>query len=470
MNAVERLSGVDRAWLLMDRPTNPMMIVGLMVLEEPLAIADLRALISERFLQFERFRCVPIPRGNVADWAPCRGFDVEDHVLSVALPAHASQAELEALVGELASTPLNPSRPLWTFHLVERFDQGSAVIVRIHHCYADGMALVQVLLSLTEHASRGRPVPARERRAAGMAEHGGLWPQIFGRLVGGGAEWLEKGLQLALQRPAATVNLLGDALGMAGELAHLAALPADPATRLKQPLSGVRHVAWAPPVSLQEVKTIGKVLGCTVNDVLVSSLAGALGRYLAAQGDEVEGLSIRAAVPIDLRRGAGRVTLGNRFGLLFLDLPVGIRHPLERLYAVHRHMQSLKGSPQALVVLGLLFAVGSLPAAVEEPLVALFSSKASLVASNLAGPQEPLTIGGALISQLLFWVPQSGSMGTGVSMLTYNGQVQFGVIADRDLISRPADLVELIIAEFERLVYLVLLGGCSLTDSDSSTT
>ena len=466
MAVAERLSGVDRAWLLMERPTNPMTIVGLIVLEERLGWAQLRELIAERFLRFERFRCVPIASNNSANWVPSTQFDIKDHVLRAALPAHAGQSELEALVGELASTPLNPTRPLWTFHLVEQFHGGSAIIARIHHCYADGIALVQVLLSLCDGES-GTVDPHAELASSGVpdlsdpAEGAGTWPQMLGRVVREGAELLEKGLHAALH-PGTPGGAMQDGLRMAAELAHLATQPDDPPTRLKRPLSGIRRVAWANPISLEEVKIIGKVLGCTVNDVLVSSLAGALGRYLQSQGDDVTGLKIRATVPVSLRSGA--TSLGNRFGLVFLELPVGIRHPLERLYAVRSTMQTLKGSPQALVVLGVLAAIGNLPGAVEDPLVALFSAKASLVASNLPGPTSKLHIGGIGVSGVLFWVPQSGSIGTGVSMLTYNGQVQFGVIADRLLVPNPTELVDLIVTEFERLVFLVLLGGGSLGD------
>jgi hypothetical protein len=122
-------------------------------------------------------------------------------------------------------------------------------------------------------------------------------------------------------------------------------------------------------------------------------------------------------------------------------------------------MLKLKHSPQALVTLGILQVVGSLPASVEEPVIAIFSAKASLVASNLPGPQHELLLAGAPMTQLLFWVPQAGDIGVGVSMLSYNGGLQFGVMADRQLIQKPAELVAEIRREFERLALVVLLGA-----------
>jgi hypothetical protein len=145
--------------------------------------------------------------------------------------------------------------------------------------------------------------------------------------------------------------------------------------------------------------------------------------------------------------------------LVFVDLPIGIRHPLERLYAVRAAMQKLKVSPQALATLALMSLVGSLPSSVEDPVVAIFSAKATVVASNLPGPQKQMRIAGAAVSHLFFWVPQAGDIGIGVSMLSYNGHVHFGVMADRQLIPQPAALVNQIGIEFERLVYLMLLGA-----------
>ena len=461
MSAVADMSSVDRAWLLMDRPSHPMMIVGLMVLDGRIEHARLRGLIEQRFLAYERFRCVPVANPMGASWAEAPQFDLDDHVLRSALPMPAGQRELETLVGELASTPFSVGRPPWTFHLVENYQGGSAIIVRIHHSYADGVALTQVLLSLADgHAAR-RDHAAMHAQAvsAGSDLTGGWLPGLLVDTLRGGAQLTEKALHYALH-PSEASTVARQALGMAGELAHLGLLADDPPTLLKRAMSGTRRAAWTDALSLEEVRTMSHVLGCTINDVLMSTLAGALGRHLESRGHPASGLGIRAAVPVNLRpAGDPQPSLGNRFGLVFVDLPIGIRHPLERLYAVRASIQKLKDSPQALITLGLLSVIGSLPATAAEPMIALFSAKASLVASNLPGPRTEIQIAGAAVSQVMFWVPQAGDIGIGISMLSYNNRVHFGVIADRYLIPEPAGLVDQITAEFERLVMLVLLAG-----------
>jgi len=461
MSTREWLSGADRAWLLMDRPTNLMMIVGLIVLERPFERARLRNLVAARFLRFERFRCIPVGDTWGARWVETGQFDIDDHVICTALPAAAGQPELEALLGELAGTPFNPGRPWWTFHLIERYGSGSAIITRIHHSYADGIALVRVLFTLADagrggvgRSARAEPAPSSVS-VPGLAE---LVPAPISAALRAGTSLAGLGIEHLLHPAEAPAAALG-ALASTGELVHIAALADDPQTRLKQPLSGARRAAWADPLSLEEVHTVAHLLGCTVNDVLVSTLAGALGRYLTAQGDDVTELTLRAVVPVNLRQDSEPPSLGNRFGLVFIGLPIGILHPLQRLEAVHTAMQELKNSPQAAATLGLLSVVGSLPAPIEDPMITLFSAKASLVFSNLHGPQKPLRLSGAVIRQVLFWVPEAGSIGTGISMLSYCSAVHFGVISDRQMIARPHELLALIGAEFERLVCLVLLGS-----------
>jgi diacylglycerol O-acyltransferase / wax synthase len=457
---VQSMSAIDRAWLLMDHPTNPMLIVVLIVLRGALTRARLYALLAERFLIFERFRCIPAagPMG-AGSWIESSQFELTDHVHCMALPAGSGQRELEAMVGELASTPLSTARPLWSFHLIDNYAGGCALVVRMHHCYADGVALLQVLQTL---ADEGGPT-VHDAAAVASSRAAPQPPGLLQQLLRDGAGLLETGLHYALH-PLEAGSAARTGVDLASELALIGLMADDPPTRLKAALSGVKRTAWGSLLALEEVKTIGRLLGCTVNDVLVSVLAGALGRYLESHGDTVSGLTLRAVVPFNLRTSAPEPALGNYFGLVFVELPVGIRHPLERLYAVHASMGRLKASPQALLTLGLLATIGSLPPAVEPPAIALFSAKASLVASNLPGPTEALHLGGAPITQLLFWVPQSGDIGTGVSMLTYCGQVQLGVIADRQLIADPGELVDGMATEFDRLVFLVLLGAGSLSD------
>jgi WS/DGAT/MGAT family acyltransferase len=264
---------------------------------------------------------------------------LDDHIGYAALPRAAGQPELQTLVGELAGTQFNPLRPWWSFHLVEQYQNGSAIVVRIHHCYADGIALMRVLLRLADGAKEANAPPAHRSQAASSSAFSleSLYTPVAGLLaktLREGADLIEHGLHYTLH-PGEAAQVASGAAGVIGELARLGTLPDDPPTQLKQPLCGVRRVAWAAPLAFEEVRTIGRVLGCTINDVLIATLAGALGRYLESQGDTVKDLTLHATVPVNLRsEGDSEPALGNRFGLVFVALPVGIRHPLERLYAV----------------------------------------------------------------------------------------------------------------------------------------
>src|SRR6185369_11401941 len=177
------------------------------------------------------------------------------------------------------------------------------------------------------------------------------------------------------------------------------------------------------PLSLSEVKTIGRALGASVNDVLLSCVAGALRGYLVAKGDAVDGVMLRALVPVNLRPLEKAYKLGNQFGLVFLDLPIGIENPVERLYAVRANMNALKGSYQPVLALGLLAAMGSGPKMLQETLLSILARNASAVMTNVPGPQQPLYLAGGRIDSLMFWVPQSGNIGMGVSIISYDDQV-----------------------------------------------
>jgi len=438
----ERMSGVDHAWLRMEGPAHPMTIVGLLVLEGRLTLAALKRVISARFLAYPRFRCRPVadPTGGGL-WEIAEDFDLDAHVVAARLGARARQRELEHLVGRLASAPLPAGRPLWQFHLVERYAGGSAIIARIHHCYADGIALVRVMLSMTGATSA-------ESRVAPEARH----PQAGS----GAAGWTDLLAPVADVFSGPMTDALGKSVDVAAEAAKLAWMGRDARTRFKGALSGAKRVAWAAPVPLDEVKAIAAALDCSVNDVLVCVAAGALRGYLAGHGERIEGADVRAIVPVNLRPARTEPELGNRFGLVFLDLPL-VEHPLERLYEVRRRMAALKGSRQPAITLALLAAVGLGPRAVQEGVTRFLGRNASVVMTNVPGPGTPLYLGGERLREVEFWVPQAAGIGLGLSLLSYDGRVGFGVMSDAALVPDPGRIVARFAEQFALLTWITLM-------------
>lgn len=455
----EPMSGVDTAWLRMERPTNLMMITGVLMFETPMALAKLRQVIRQRFLAYPRFRQKAVETATGALWQDDADFDLDWHVRLSALPGHADKRELERFVSQLASTPLDKGKPLWQFVLVEHYLGGSALVARIHHCYADGIALVQVLLSLTDttaEAIRGSDLPSawleeNKEDAAGAKSASG-----FEHYLNLGGQVLAKGMQFYNDPSLASV-LAVEGREIARELVNAVVLSDDPPTVLKGRLGGSKRVAWAEPLDLEEVKAVGRAYGCTVNDVLMASAAGALRSYLLDRGEPIDGVTLRATVPVNLRPLKHAKKLGNHFGLVFLDLPVGEDNPVRRLERVAAHMNDLKTSRQAIVTFGLLAALGMAPAAVQRMALELFSRKATAVATNVPGPTMPLYMAGQRLSEMMVWVPQSGNIGIGISILSYHGRVHFGLIGDGRLMPDPDAVIRRFRPEFEKLLYLALL-------------
>ena len=461
--AREKISPVDTAWLRMDRPSNLMMICGVMLFRERVDFERLQMVVKDRWMLFSRFYQRPVQELGVASWETAVDFDINDHVVNVALPGKAGKKELQAFVSRLACTPLNPARPLWQYHFVDNYRGGSAIVARVHHCYADGIALVQVLLSMTDSAPDGPPAmpgpPSKKRRRERddpLAEFIEPVSGVMKMALKVGATLMEKGAQIWLD-PTKALALAEQGGALTAEIAKLALMGEDSPTRFKGEPGIGKRVAWADPVSLDEVKAVGKALGASVNDVMLSCVAGAIRGYLVHKGDPTEGVMIRALVPVNLRPAEKAYKLGNRFGVVFLDLPIGVENPIERLYAVRANMGTLKGSLQPILTLGLLAAAGAGPKMLQDQLVAVLARNATAVMTNVPGPQQPLYLAGARIERFMFWVPQSGNIGMGASILSYNGEVQFGLITDRKLCPDPERLIARFGPEFEKLVMTTLL-------------
>jgi WS/DGAT/MGAT family acyltransferase len=459
----EKISAVDTAWLRMDRPANRMMICGVLMFDRPLSLARLRRVIGARFLVFRRFRQRATQTAAASYWRDDPDFDLAAHVVAVKLEHPAGDRELQALVSKLMATPLAHERPMWQFHLVSNYRGRSAVVVRIHHCYADGIALVRVMLSMTDAAADGPPAMPFDVPPRGAAAADDPLADLLGPLTGVvqsarkiGRILIEKGAGI-WNDPAQAVALANQGTALTAEVANLALMDEDSPTRFKGRPGVEKRVAWADPLPLDEVKTIGRALGASVNDLLLACVAGALRDYLVWHGDVVDALTIRALVPVNLRPLEKAYKLGNQFGLVFLDLPIGIENPIERVYVVRENMRALKDSYQPVLALGLLAAMGAGPQLLQDALLTALARNATAVMTNVPGPQAPLWLAGARIDGLMFWVPQSGDIGLGVSILSYGGAVRFGVATDRGLCPDPERVSARFADEFEKLVLATLM-------------
>ena len=480
----ERMSKVDTAWLRMDSPSNLMMIVGVWMLRPAIDREALLQRVRERLLPYRRFVQVAREDAAGAHWSDDPDFRLERHLQSRPLRRRKGQTAQQALqerVATLAMQPLDPDHPLWHFELIEQHDGGSALIARIHHCIADGIALISVMMSLVDGGAlppqRDKPAKGRKKALREGAEDwvadalirplGDIAARALEAAGGGAAKSMallaepQKGIGHTVDQAMEMARLGGQ---LASDLAALALMPDDSPTRLKGQPGQTKRVAWCEPVPLDQVKAIGRAFGCSVNDVLLACVAGAIGNYLRDLGDDPAGQEIRAMVPVNLRPMEDAWKLGNRFGLVPLLLPIGTEHPLERLFAVKRRMAELKGSLQPLLTFGLLSVAGLLVKPAQEAMLSLFGRKTTAVMTNVPGPAHKLQVCGSTLEQTMFWVPQTGTVGLGVSILSYGGGVQFGCIADSSLCPDPQQVVDRFTPEFERLLTLTLMLPWGETD------
>jgi diacylglycerol O-acyltransferase / wax synthase len=441
---MERLASVDAAWLRMEEPTNLMMITAVLWFDERPDWERLKAVLRERLVErFPRFRQrLVVPQGLLLApyWEEDPAFELEAHLSHAVVPPPGDRDALEGLVSQWMGVPLERSRPLWQFHLVDGFGQGSALLVRIHHTLADGISLARVLLSLMDEASGEHFTPEPPAQEGPPAPG---WMKVLrgARAVASGTRAaLKRGAEL-ISEPIQVGDLVRQGARGAATLKRLALLPSDPPTVLRGELGLVKRAAWSDPFPLEDVKATGRAMESTMNDVLLAALTGGLRRYLEERGGLVEDL--RAIVPVNLRPLDAPIPreLGNRFGLVFLDLPVKEVEPRKRLRLLKHRMDELKRSPEAALTFGMLGMAGLAPAVVERAMVDVVAAKGSLVMTNVPGPRHPVYLAGTKLEGLMFWVPQTGKVSLGVSIFSYSGKVTVGVSVDAGLVPDPHRLV-----------------------------
>lgn len=415
----------DAIWL-QDTATNPMVINGVFITDR-IDLDTFRQLFLERVVNYSdgryaRFRRKVERTGGRWDWVDDPNFDITRHIIAAGDREIDSTDKLRDYVGAEASKPLPAGQPLWQIQLVENFeDGGTAFLARLHHCIGDGMALVAVMFHLMEELKDAESEgPASIRPAAGAP----------------GSRWLRT-LSIPLSAPVILAT-------------RMLWIPDRHILHGKR-VSGEKRVAWTAPLDLNALKEIKNRLGATVNDVLMATVSGAIRRYIEQHG----GTSIsrlRISMPVSVRRPTRNVTLENRFAAVPLELPAGIAHAGKRVAEVKERMDALKRSVAPIVIYGIQSALlRLLPQAVSRGLIDFLANKCTAVVTNVPGPQRGLSVAGRRVRTLLFWVPQRADIGIGISILSFAGKVQIGVITDTVVVPDPANLVQCFEEEIEAL-------------------
>lgn len=444
--ATEPMGAVDRAWLEMDELGNPMVVSAVLELRE---VGDLEALVRHILgvlLKYRRFRQRIDDSHTPPVWREDDDLLLSYHVRIFHLSEDSPEHDVAHAVARELSHPLDRALPLWRLTLFVRAQGEVTVLFRAHHALADGIALVRVLMSCTDgwhHATYGLQHQRRD-----------LIESLVTRVEATTARLRRIGRLLfdPLQRREFVTTQMRAGRETLSAIARVLALPEDHPPSLRKELSGQRAVAWTDGFAFAPLRARARALGVKINDLFLAGLAGAFGRYLLdTEGRLAPGQNLRISIPVNLRaKDDGE--LGNCFGLVLLDLPVGERNWRTRLHIVSARMLALKSSPEARAMLIGLAAAGHMPVAWEKSLVGLLASKSAAVVSNLPGPHETLRIGGARLSNLVFWPPQAGGIGIGISLFSYGGRVTMGVSADTAVMREPQRLV----AAFEEEMALML--------------
>lgn len=477
MSRPEFMTNADAVWIGMEESTNLMVVSGLLQFDDVVDFQRLRQIIENRLLIYNRFKQKVVQPGLPLAplmWEADKQFDLSAHIRRVALPSPANETALQQMVGELISTPLDSTKPLWQLHLIENVGSGSAILARIHHAIADGLALVMVLLSMADFApdAPARPAPDKDKKKGKSGIVGDLKKQLADTTTAVSKlsnKVMSEGIE-TLKNPSRAVEYAQKGSEGARAASRVLMQTADPKTLFKGKLGVSKKVAWSSALRLNDVKVIKNQLGGGVNEVMITAVAGGLRRYLIAKGETVDGLTIRAALPMNLRQQKEMGKLGNKFGVLFVPLPIGLARAEARLAAVSLSMTEMKNSDETIATFGIQKGIGLTPHDIQSELMKQFNAKATAVLSNIPGPPMSLYVAGSKIRHLMVWMPQIGRVSLGLTLLTYAGKVFVGVKTDSGVISDPEAIIQNIDAEFKTLLDLAQEAEEEISDAKGATT
>jgi diacylglycerol O-acyltransferase / wax synthase len=447
-----RMAPADAVWLRGDTAANRVVISAILWFDGPLDVPRLRRLVEERMLERHPVFGQRVVHPRLATRMPRRepdpAFDLARHVREVQLPPPGDHAELERLCSEERSAPLDPAHPPWSATVYQGYrGTGSAVHARLHHSLGDGLALMQLLLTLADEFDPGLVPLAEEVTRADRAG------ALAGRVVGGATD-------LALQ-PWHAPQRVRDGLRAAAWGKRLLLPVHAPRSRLQGRPSGEKRMAWSPDgLAVNELLAAAHERGVTVNDLMLAVMAGGMHRYLAEDDALVD--DVLVVVPVNLRELGAPLprSVGNRIGLLPVLLPVGTTDHEERFTRIRAATAALKGSPAPAVSHALTTATTMVTPGVERAIHRMNQRFGTGVVTNVIGPDLDLHLVGRRLLGVIGWGGVTGELNLGAGFVSLGDRVFTGLVTDAAITPDP----ERLLAHTEDEWRAVVPGAVSLAD------
>jgi WS/DGAT/MGAT family acyltransferase len=454
----DRLTGLDSSFLHLEGDAAHMHVAGCAIFEgDPPTYQELIDSIQSRLHLVPRYRqrlaFVPFGQGRPV-WVDDPHFNVAYHVRHTALPAPGAEQQLMRMTGRVFSQALDRSRPLWEVWMVEGLTGGRfALLSKTHHALVDGVSGVDIMSVLFDTAPDAMPVapPDQEWAARPVPSSAQLLADALLERATVPAE-LARGARAVVRGPRRVTRRVARSVGALGELALTGLNPAPPSL-FNVPIGPHRRFTWVRG-DLAQFKAVKDALGGTVNDVVLTVVAGALGQYMRGHGENTDGVELRAMVPVSLRADAERGALGNRVAAMWASLPVGITDPVERLRTVTADMQKVKASGQAVGAEVLTQLPGFASASILTQAARLQAHQRlfNLVVTNVPGPQHPLYMLGRRLESIFPMVPLTQNTALGIAIMSYDGQLNFGLSGDYDVMADIDVLADELKASIDEIV------------------
>ena len=446
--AGDRLTGLDASFLHLEDSSSHMHVAGVMLFEGPPPPYDELLEVFERRLPLvpryrQRLAFVPLGQGRPR-WVDDPHLNLRYHVRSTALPSPGSEEQLQNLAGRVFSQQLDRDKPLWEVWLVEGLEGGRfAMLSKTHHALVDGISGVDIMSVLFDTSPEPaaptgpgdrwlpRPLPSRAQLLGeALVERATIPTEVV------------RSVRAVFRGPRRILEAAREAAVGVGAMAWAGLNPA-PSSPYNKPIGPHRRFTWV-RVSLRDIKAIKDSLGGTVNDVVLATVAGGLGRHLRRRGYNTDGLELKAMVPVSVRQDIERGALGNKVAAMMAPLPVWCQEPVARLDIVREELKDLKSGGQAVGAQVLTELSGFAPSTIMGQASRLMARQRffNLVVTNVPGPQYPLYLLGRRMLDPFPMVPLAKNQAIGIALLSYDGAINFGVVGDFDLMWDLDDFAE----------------------------